>query len=89
VTLSGSDRFEASLIGEGDAVLASEVFTAGTATQWRPAWLSLGLPAMVSDTLTVTFRLTGASSWLYLDEVSLGDGPHTIFLPVILAPSTP
>jgi hypothetical protein len=88
VTLSGDNTLEVSLSQES-TVLASKVLTAGAATQWQPVWLTLDQPNTVSETLTVGFQLAGDTSQVYLDEVSLGGGPYTIFLPVTLASSLP
>jgi hypothetical protein len=80
-SLTGADRFEAAL-SQGSTLLASKVFTESAATGWQHAWLALDQPSQYTGTLRVSFHLTGGQ--VALDEVSLGDGPHTVFLPVIL-----
>jgi hypothetical protein len=80
--LSGADSFEVSL-SQGETVLASKAFTAATAAGWQHVWLASGLPGPYNGTLTVSFNLAGSTSQVSLDEVSLGDGPHVAFLPVV------
>jgi hypothetical protein len=83
--LSGGDTFQVSL--EGSTAPVSRTFTDTTTGEWQHAWLSLNLPDTYSGPLTVSFDLSGGQ--VFLDEVSLGDGPHIIFLPVILRSSVP
>lgn len=78
---TGGDSFEAAL-SQGSTLLASKVFSESAATGWQHAWLALDQPSQYSGTLSVRFYLT--SGQVALDEVSLGDGPHTVLLPVIL-----
>jgi hypothetical protein len=80
-SLAGGDSFEAAL-RQGSTLLASKVFTESAATGWQHAWLALDQPSQYTGTLRVSFHLTGGQ--VALDEVSLGDGPHAILLPVIL-----
>jgi hypothetical protein len=80
-SLTGGYSFEAAL-RQGSTLLASKVFTESAATGWQHAWLALDQPSQYTGTLSVSFYLTGGQ--VDLDEISLGDGPHTIFLPVIL-----
>ncbi len=84
--LGGSDSFEVSL-SQGATVLVSKVFTAGTAAGWQHVWLPLDRPNLYTGSLTVSFQLTGGQ--VSLDEVSLGKGPYTIFLPVIFVSTGP
>jgi hypothetical protein len=84
-SLTGGDSFEVTL-SQGSTLLASKVFTESTPVGWQHAWLALDQPNQYTGTLTVSFHLTGGQ--VSLDEVSLGDGPHTIFLPVILQSAT-
>jgi hypothetical protein len=79
----GGGHFEVRL--EGDAVSVSKVLDTGT--DWQPAWLTLGLRQAYSGTITASFQLAGDAA--YLDEVSLSTGPHTAYLPLILAPALP
>lgn len=83
--LSDGDGFQ--VILEGSAVSASQTFTAEGGNEWQHAWLSLRQPNLYSGPVGVGFHLSGGQ--VFVDEVSLGDGPHTIFLPVILNVETP
>jgi hypothetical protein len=85
LALTGGDSLEVTL-NQGSTLLASKVFT-GSTTEWQHAWLALDQPSQYTGTLMVSFHLTGGQ--VALDEVSLGDGPHTVFLPVILQSATP
>jgi hypothetical protein len=82
--LGSADSFEISL--QGSSVQASRTFTATAANEWQHVWLPLDVPAQYDGALSVTFHPSGGQ--VFLDEVSLGDGPHTLFLPLILAPGT-
>lgn len=84
--LSGGESFQVSL-SEGSTVLTSKTFTAATATGWQYAWLPLDRHDQYTGTLTVSFYLMGGQ--VFLDEVSLGDGPRTTFLPIISRSATP
>jgi hypothetical protein len=83
--LSEGDSFQVSL--DGGAVSASQTLTAGGGDEWQHAWLALNQPGLYSGPLSVSFQLSGGQ--VFLDEVSLGDGPHRIFLPVILGSAAP
>ncbi len=83
--LLGSGSFQVSL-SQGEMLLASRVFTHSTtvpsmASGWQHGWLSIGQFRPFTGSLTVGFQLGGGQ--VLLDEVSLGDGPHAIFLPVV------
>jgi hypothetical protein len=78
--LSGGGSFEATL-SQGGTLLASKVFTENTPSGWQHAWLTINQPGQYTGALTVDFHATGDQ--VSLDEVSLGDGPQLIFLPVI------
>jgi hypothetical protein len=84
-SLTGGDSFEVTL-SQGSTLLASKVFTESTTVGWQHAWLALDQTSQYTGTLTVSFHLTGGQ--VSLDEVSLGNGPHTLFLPVILQSAT-
>jgi len=79
--LGSGDSLQVSL-SQGSTILASKTFTNSVASGWQHAWLPLGQPDRYTGTLTVGFYLTGGQA--FLDEVSLGSGPYTLFLPVIL-----
>jgi len=78
--LSGSESFVVSL--EGSTVSASKTLPTVAAAKWQHAYLPLNQPYRFTGSLTVSFHITGGQ--VLLDEVSLGDGPHTVFLPIIL-----
>jgi hypothetical protein len=78
--LTEGDTFVARL--EGSTISVSKTFAVGTAAEWQHAYLPLDQPYPFTGSLTVSFHVTGGQ--VLLDEVSLGDGPHTIFLPIIL-----
>jgi hypothetical protein len=69
---------------EGSTELVSKSFTAPAADRWYYGWLPLDQRDLYTGTLTAGFYLAGGQ--ISLDEVSLGDGPHTIFLPIIPRP---
>jgi hypothetical protein len=75
----GSGQLEVRL--EGDTVSASRVLGGGAG--WQFAWLDLRLREAYSGTITVSFRLADGTA--YLDEVSLGSGPHRSYLPIIFS----
>ena len=77
--LSGGNTFQVILSDSTSSV--SRTFTAASAGEWQHAWLPLNQPDTFREPLTVSFVLTG--SQVFLDEVSLGDGPHTVFFPII------
>ncbi len=79
------DSFRVSL--EGGDVSVTKTFTAATAAEWQHAWLPLSQPDPFTGLLTVRFEATGGQ--VSLDEVSLGDGPYTIFLPFLLRSFAP
>jgi hypothetical protein len=79
--LSGDATFEVSLEGE------MQIFTGTGSSDWQHGRLPLGLPGTFDGPLTVTFHLSGGEVWL--DEVSLGDGPHTMFLPIVKGSTVP
>jgi hypothetical protein len=80
--LSGGDTFQVVL--ETGTISVSKTFTAAAAGEWQHAWLPLNVPEPFSGPITVSFDLSGGQvSQVSLDEVSLGDGPHTVFLPII------
>jgi hypothetical protein len=66
---------------EGSTGSASRSFTAFVPDRWQYGWLPLNQRDLYTGTLTVDFYLDGGQ--ISLDEVSLGDGPHTVFLPII------
>ena len=72
---------------EGSMVSVSKTFTAGTAAEWQHAYLPLNQPYPFTGSLTASFHVTGGQ--VLLDEVSLGDGPHKIYLPIILRSVAP
>jgi hypothetical protein len=78
--LSGGNSLQVSL-SQGGTVLASKVFTEDTASGWQHTWLAIDHAGQYAGALTVSFHATGGQ--VSLDEVSLGDGPRMIFLPVI------
>lgn len=80
VTFEGGGYFEAEL----RTTNASRLLTVGEPGDWQPRWLSLDLPGNLSGPATITFRLTGAAAQVELDEVSLGNGGHSLFVPVII-----
>ncbi len=71
----------------GTTELVSKTFTAATQAEWQHAWLPLQYRGEYTGTLTVGFHLTGGQ--IFLDEVSLGDGPHTVLLPILLRSDAP
>jgi hypothetical protein len=71
---------------EGSTGSVSKSFTAPIADGWQHGWLALGQRDLYTGTLTAGFYL--AAGQISLDEVSLGDGPRTIFLPIILRSAT-
>jgi hypothetical protein len=75
----GGDTLQVAM--EGSTESASKSFTASPADRWQYAWLPLNLRGLYTGTLTVDFYLAGGQ--IFLDEVSLGDGPFTFFLPII------
>jgi hypothetical protein len=83
--LTGANSFEISL--QGSSVQASKTFTATASNEWQHVWLPLDVSAQYDGPVGVTFHLSGDQ--VLLDEVSLGDGPHPLFLPLILASATP
>ncbi|GAB4528086.1 MAG: hypothetical protein Kow0063_04010 [Anaerolineae bacterium] len=83
--LADGDSFQISLVGS--TASTSQTFTANGGDEWEHAWLSLNHPALYNGSLTVSFYLSGGQ--VFLDEVSLGDGPYMIFLPVVLSLSAP
>jgi hypothetical protein len=83
--LADTDSFEISL--QGSSVQASRTFTATAANEWQHVWLPLDIPDEYDGPVSVTFHLTGGQ--VLLDEVSLGDGPHQVFLPLVFASSAP
>jgi hypothetical protein len=83
--LAGGDTFQVSL--EGGIAPVSRTFTEAAAGEWQHAWLPLNLPDTYSGPLTVSFSLSGGQ--VFLDEVSLGDGPQIVFLPFILRSAVP
>lgn len=85
-TLSEGESLLVSL-SQGSTALASRTLTSATGAGWQHVWLPLNKPDQYTGSLTVSFHLTGGE--VALDEVSLGDGPHTVFLPIILRSSTP
>jgi hypothetical protein len=81
-SLGGSESLEVS-ISQGGTVLASTSVTQSATTKWQHTWLALGRSQPTTGTLTVSFQLSGGR--VSLDEVSLGDGPRLIYLPIIMA----
>jgi hypothetical protein len=83
--LTENDTLVVSL--EGSTVSASKSLTANTTGEWQHAYLPLNQPHPFTGSLTASFHVTGGQ--VLLDEVSLGDGPHTIFLPIIFRSVAP
>lgn len=79
-TLAGSDSFVFSL--EGSAASVSKTLMAATGAEWQHAFLPLNYPYPFTGSLTASFHVTEGQ--VLLDEVSLGDGLHSVFLPIIL-----
>jgi hypothetical protein len=80
----GGDTLQVNL--EGSTGSASRSFTTSVADRWQHAWLPLNERDLYTGTLTVDFYLDGGQ--ISLDEISLGDGPHTFFLPIIFRSAT-
>jgi len=68
-------------LSQGGTPLATKVLAANSGG-WQHAWLALGLPEEYTGSLTVSFYVAGGQA--SLDEVSLGKGPYTTFLPITL-----
>jgi hypothetical protein len=68
---------------QGDANEVARTLSAAASDEWQHVWLPLRQASAYDGPLTVTFSFSEGQ--LFLDEVSLGDGPHTLFLPLILA----
>ena len=58
--------------------------TLSTANQWTFFTLQLGLNDVYTGTLGVNFSYSGPAANIYIDEVSIAEGPYQIFLPVVL-----
>ncbi len=84
-TLVGNESFVVSL--EGSAASVSKTLTAATGAEWQHTFLALDYPYPFAGSLTASFHVTGGQ--VLLDEVSLGDGPHSVFLPIILRSLAP
>jgi hypothetical protein len=82
-TLSKDDSFGVSLGGS----IGSVSKTLTEEAEWQHVWLPLNQPDPYSGTLTVSFQLSGGE--VLLDEVSLGDGAHTVFFPLIYRATMP
>ena len=80
VTFEDGGRFEAELRAAG----TSRLLTVSEPGDWQPRWLSLEAPGNLSGPASIIFRLTGVASQVELDEVSLGNGAHSLFVPVII-----
>ena len=78
--LGSGDSLQVSL-SQGSTILASKTVTHSVASGWQHTWLPLAQPGRYTGTLTAGFYLTGGQA--FLDEVSLGSGPHILFLPLI------
>ena len=67
-------------LSQGGTPLATKVLAANSGG-WQHAWLPLGVSEAYTGSLTVSFYVAGGQA--SLDEVSLGKGPYTTFLPII------
>jgi hypothetical protein len=83
--LAAGASLEVSL-SQGGMPLATQVLDANPGS-WQHAWLPLGLADQYSGALTVSFSLD--SGQVSVDEVSLGKGPQTINLPIVVRSATP
>jgi hypothetical protein len=83
----GGDSFQVSLAGS--TALVSMTVAAVPPDQWQNGWLPLGQADLYTGTLSVGFHLAGSTSQVFLDEISLGDGPYTMFLPIIIRSAAP
>jgi hypothetical protein len=81
----GDDAFQVVLESETTAI--SRTIAAAAPDAWQHAWVPLGQQGLYSGSLSVAFNL--AQGQVHLDEVSLGDGPHTNLLPVVVRAAAP
>jgi hypothetical protein len=81
----GDDAFQVVLEGETTAI--SRTIAAAAPDAWRHAWVPLGQQGLYSGSLRAAFNL--AQGQVHLDEVSLGDGPRTNLLPVVMRAAAP
>ena len=82
--LDSDGRLEVEL-RSGDA---SRLLTVSETGDWQPRWLSLDVAGDLNGPATIVFRLIGTASQVDLDEVSLGNGAHSLFVPLIVQGSS-
>lgn len=83
---AGNDSFKACLYqNEPSECAATFAITPTAAIDWTHQWLVLGLNEVYTGSVGISFNLQQDSSeptTVYLDEVSLGQGPYKIYLPL-------
>jgi len=79
------DSFKACLYQNDPSDCAATFAVTPTAdVDWTHWWLALGLDEVYTGPLGISFdlRWNGSGTVVYLDEVSLGQGPYKIYLPL-------
>jgi hypothetical protein len=84
----GDDSFKACLYQNDPSACAATFTIAPSAgVDWTHQWLALGLDEVYTGPLGISFNLQQDGSELttvYLDEVSLGQGPYKTYLPLMV-----
>ena len=81
------DSFKACLYQNDPSDCAATFAVTPTAdVDWTHQWLALGLDEVYTGPVGVRFNLqwNGSGTIVYLDEVSLGQGPYKIYLPLMV-----
>jgi hypothetical protein len=81
----GDDSFTACLYQNDPTACAATFAVTPTAdADWTHQWLALGLDEVYTGPLGISFDLqwNGSGTTVYLDEVSLGQGPYKVYLPL-------
>jgi len=84
----GDDSFQACLYQDDPSNCAATFTVTPTAdVDWTHHWLALGLDELYTGPVGISFSLQQDGSeptTVYLDEVSLGQGPYKIYLPLVV-----
>ncbi|MFB0535996.1 MAG: carboxypeptidase-like regulatory domain-containing protein [Anaerolineae bacterium] len=81
----GDDSFQACLYqNDPSDCVATFAVTPTADVDWTHQWLALGVGEVYTGPLGISFDLqwNGSGTIVYLDEVSLGQGPYKIYLPL-------
>jgi len=84
----GDDSFKACLY-QNDPTTCAATFTVTPIADvdWTHQWLALGLNEVYTGPVGISFNLEQDGSeptMVYLDEVSLGQGPYKVYLPLMV-----